>query len=201
MLQVYFDQTIICSIRFFEKRRMTMKANRLILVTVLVISMVAQVGIIPTHAQENVVYTTGTEVPASPEVCYAAGGVFDPGDGACVLEYLEFTITPDGKHLRASRISYWRDESSDERLTGYNTVKANLYMNLTTGVSRMWGTFSIVPDGDGWQEGTRWHGSWEAHALPNGKFFMVGYGEGMGSFQGLRLVLKDDATLLIGSGQ
>jgi hypothetical protein len=187
--------------RFFEKRRMTMKVNKLILVTVLVIAAVVQVGIIPTYAQENVVYITSTEVPPSPEVCDAAGGVFDPGDGACVLEYGEFTITPDGKHLRASRISYWRDESSDERLTGYNTIKANLYMNLETGAARMWGTWSLVPDGDGWQEGTRWQGSWEAQALPNGKFFMVGHGEGMGSFQGLRLVFKDEVTLLISTGQ
>jgi hypothetical protein len=188
--------------RFFEKRRMTMKVNKLILVSVLVISMVTQVGIIPTLADGNVIYIYGgTEVPPSTEACYAAGGVFDPGDGACVLEYGEFTITPDGKHLRASRVSYWRDEAPDERLTGYNTIEANLYMNLETGAARMWGTWSLIPDGDGWEEGTRWQGIWEAQALPNGKFFMVGHGEGMGSFQGLRVILRRDVTMLIRMGQ
>jgi hypothetical protein len=188
--------------RLFRNRRMKMKANRIILVTVLVIIAVAQLGILPTLAEGNVIYIYGgTEVPPSAEACYAAGGEFDPGDGACVLEYGEFTITPDGKHLRASRVSYWRDVAPDVRLTGYNTVEANLYMNLMTGAGRMRGTWSLVPDGDGWQEGTRWQGTWEAQALPNGKFFMVGHGEGMGSFQGLRVVLQREVTMLISTGR
>jgi hypothetical protein len=174
-----------------------MKTNRLPLYLALVVLLMALL-VSPAAAEGNVIYITGgSEEPPDHEVCSAAGGIFDPGDGACVLEYGEFSISPSGYHLRASRISYWRDESPDERFSGYNTVHANLYLDMRTGQAHMWGTWYLVPDGD-WDPGTGWQGTWNAQALPNGKFFMVGYGSGTGSFEGMRVVLKREVTMLIG---
>jgi hypothetical protein len=174
-----------------------MKANRLPPYLALAVLLMALL-VSPAAAEGNVIYITGgSEVPPDPDVCFAAGGTFDPGDGACVLEYGAFSISPSGTHLSASRISYWRDESSDARLTGYNTVHANLYLDLRTGAAHMWGTWYLVPDGD-WEPGTGWQGTWNAQALPNGKFFMVGYGSGTGSFEGMQVVLKREVTMLIG---
>jgi hypothetical protein len=174
-----------------------MKAYRLALYLALAVLLMALL-VSPAAAEGSVIYITGgSEVPPDPDVCYAAGGAFDEGDGACVLEYGEFSISPSGTHLSASRISYWRDESSDARLTGYNTVHANLYLDLRTGKAQMWGTWNFVPDGD-WDPGTGWQGNWNAQALPNGKFFMVGHGWGTGSFEGMQVVLKREVTMLIG---
>jgi hypothetical protein len=179
-----------------------MSSYRRVAAVVLVIAAMVLMSVGPAYAEGNVIYvSTLTEVPASVEVCAAAGGVRDAGDGACVLAYGDFMLTPNGSHLRASRVGYWRSDSLDPRLTGYDTVESNLSLNLATGTSRMWGTWHLVPDGSAWQPGTGWQGTWEAHALPGGKFFMVGHGEGTGSFEGLRVVMQREVTLVITTGR
>jgi hypothetical protein len=57
-----------------------------------------------------------------------------------------------------------------------------------------------VPDdleGHGWQEGTGWQGTYKAHGLPNGKFFMVGHAKGTGSFEGLNVVIRRELSNLM----
>jgi hypothetical protein len=57
-----------------------------------------------------------------------------------------------------------------------------------------------VPDdleGHGWQEGTGWQGTYKAHGLPNGKFFMVGHAKGTGIFEGLNVVIRRELSNLM----
>ncbi len=181
-----------------------MKSYRWVAVAVVLSAAVVLAGVGPVSAEGNVIYVSGgTEVPASDEACVAVGGFRDVvlGDGACVLAYLGLEVSGNGKHFEGVRIGYWRDDSPDPRLTGYNTVESHIYLNLETGDSHMWGTWHLVPDGSTWLPGTGWQGTWEAQALPGGKFFMVGHAEGTGSFEGLRVVLQREVTLVITTGR
>jgi hypothetical protein len=185
-----------------------MKTKKLISVTIVVIAVAMFAGIGPASAEGNVIYVEGTaESAADPATCTAVGGTYEDygtpesGDDACLLVGEVYTLAPDGKHVRGTRTGYWRDESPDPRFTGYDTVSSNLYLNLDTGTARMWGTWNLVPDdlaGHGWREGTAWQGTWEAHGLPNGKFFMVGHAKGTGSFEGLNVVIRRElATMMV----
>jgi hypothetical protein len=178
-----------------------MKTKKWISVTIAVIVVVMFAGIVPASAEGNVIYVEGTaESPADPAACATVGGTYSE-DGACLLVGEEYTLSPSGTHLRGTRIGYWRAESPDPRFTGYDTVSSNLYLNLVTGTARFWGTWNLVPEDPavhGWQEGTAWQGTWEAHDLPNGKSFMVGHAKGTGSFEGLNVVIRRElATLMV----
>jgi hypothetical protein len=180
-----------------------MKTQKLFLVTIVVIVVAMFVGIVPASADGSVIYVNGTvETPADPSACAAVGGSYSSiMDNACLIGAEVYTFSPDGKHMRGTRTGYWRDESPDPRFTGYDTVSSNLHVNLATGTGRFWGTWRLVPDdlaGNGWQEGTAWQGTWEAHGLPNGKFFMVGHAKGTGSFEGMNVVIRRElATLMV----
>jgi hypothetical protein len=138
-------------------------------------------------AGPKVTHFTGMEFLPSLAECEAAGGWM--GDDHCLLAETPPTITPNGKHLEAWHVSYWRDESTDPRYMGYTTVDANLFLNLAIGHARIWGTWRHDVDrplDSGWVEDTGWEGTWNASSAG----FLIARAQGTGSFAGMILHTK-----------
>ena len=160
-----------------------------------VLLLVASLLLVPVAvaaADDQVTYYTGTEGLPSADACAAAGGI---GDGAddCVLAFIQPpTFTPDGKHLQAARIAYYRDATTDPRTTGYTTVEAHLFLNMQTGRADIWGKWRVVADipaGSDWAAGSGWEGTWNGQTSPDGTF-VVATAEGTGGFEGMRLRMR-----------
>lgn len=143
-------------------------------------------------ADDQVTHYTGTEGLPSAEACDAAGGL-GGGEEDCVLAFIQPpTFTPNGKQMRAARIGYYRDETTDPRTTGYTTVEAHLFANMETRRAHIWGTWRVltdIPAGSDWAAGSGWEGTWNGQTSPDGTF-VVATAEGTGSFEGLRLRMR-----------
>ncbi len=111
-------------------------------------------------AHENKTYFTGTECPV---------GWTDPGT---------WTPIPGGLIRVTDLHSTQYDDSSDERLTGYDYIIINAIVDAMSGEGNFWGTFNIVNDGGSW------YGHWNGQN-PGGQFYIDGQLNGAGGYEGL----------------
>lgn len=173
------------------------KVRLTVMVLVVVAGLLLGVGVAVAKEGPVTPYMSTETIPSG-DVCEAAGGWID-FDGVCALRYIQpFTPTPDGQHVTASRVSYFRDEASDSRMTGYNTVEANISLNTKTGNGHIWGTWNLVPDG--WPAGTGWEGTWNGQLFSDGSSFIVGTARGTGDFEGLFVRFRNDSGMIIEQG-
>ncbi len=140
-----------------------MKTQKRLILTIVTVLGVLLVSAAPIAAQASITEFTGTEV------CNIDNPI-NPG----ILTF------PDGNlHVRGL-VFLCRDESSDPRGTGYNTIVMNANVDAN-GLGPIWGTFHFETD-----EGGVWEGTWEAMVKTNSSQHHA-TGTGQGIYEGMTL--------------
>jgi len=98
-----------------------------------------------------------------------------------ILDFGTWTF-PGGNILVRGFVHVWYDDCDDPRVSGTNTVVANVNSDATTGVGTMWGTFSSVSV----VEGGWWEGTWTGKFHADGSSSVRAVGHGRGLFEGLK---------------
>lgn len=92
---------------------------------------------------------------------------------------------PDGNiHIRGL-VQFYRDESPDPRLDGYNTIVTNANWRGDWS-GPMWGTFHLVTDQGGWD------GTWTGKMTEMGPE-LHGTGNGYGAYAGMKMWVEESS--------
>ena len=95
-----------------------------------------------------------------------------------------------GPNVKCFQESYWHDQTTDPRTTGWTTVQANYKGDASFANGHIWGTFvtSVYEDDDTDKalRGT-WEGTWTGK-LVNGAPSFRAVGHGTGEFEGLKIM-------------
>ena len=128
-----------------------------------------------------------------------------PATASAKAEFTEYTGTEtgiamptnpvfrqSGPIVHYSHVSYYYDDTSDWRTTGYTTVVMNFTgrdFMLPTMSGHIWGTFRTELDGhDG-----AWEGTWTGKMVDGLPFFKA-VGHGSGVVDGLKMMANYDGT-------
>ena len=117
---------------------------------------------------------------------------FTGTEGPCpLIEHGDWLTLPSGNlHVRGMVIRC-RDEMSDPRATGYNTIVINGNWD-PTGNGPVWGTWELEVDGGG-----SWVGTWEG--TKTGPAFVIhAQGNGVGIYEGMKYWAEGPAIDLQG---
>jgi len=88
------------------------------------------------------------------------------------------------EHTR-DQVLVFRDDCTDPRVNGFNTLVANWNINTKTGVVIMWGKFSF--DVDNVEGG--WEGTFTGNNIDDGILTIHLVGQGTGELEGLKIVM------------
>lgn len=137
-----------------------MKTQKRLILTILTVLGALLAFAAPIAAQASVSEITGTES------CFPT----DPGT---------WTFPDGNAHVRGM-VLQCRDQSSDPRGTGDNTVVLNANWDSNS-LGPMWGTFQFETD-----EGGVWEGTWEGMITTSGSQYHA-TGMGQGIYEGMKL--------------